>query len=99
MVELFRTQDGKRVLCEKVIGPASYPTGGFDVTISETDLVYEVLECDITGGYKAGGEPTTANVVRVKAYYQSGLSGTPLIEVVSGYILTTETVKVVAVTK
>jgi len=81
---LYLTADGKKVVRVTVSGPTSYPTGGFDV---RTDLnrAEAVLKARAnTGLLVEGRELATGNVARLRVYYQTGASGTPMDEVASG---------------
>jgi len=91
-------EEGKKLVVKTgVTGPTSY-SSPFTITINSLRRVLGVLDARITGGYHA--EPVTyetGNVVGVKVYYQTGVSGEPLTEVASGFDLSAETIDVVAV--
>lgn len=97
MTVLAITRDGKKLVVETVSGPASYPTGGFPITFSDGNRVHEVIAVANDGGYVA--QPVkfaTGNVINVKVLYQTGASGTPLVEVASGLDLSGVTFTAVA---
>ena len=78
-------------------GPTSY-TSPTSYTVGKLRHVKFLEYVDIDGGYKAEGEPAaTGNVVHIRVYYQSGVSGAPLTEVATGTDLSARTIKMIVV--
>ena len=95
MTVLFVTADGKKCVKYSGSGPSSYPSGGFTVTVSELNMIDDVLEVEITGGYVAKCEeslPKVNNTLTIKVYQQTSVSGA-LPEVPDGTDLSGQTVK------
>jgi len=81
--------DGKVLVEESVSGPTSYTTGGFDVRMKDIRFLETVISTKCNTGLLTEGFVgyATGNVAKVRVYYQTGVSGAPLDEVVSGYDL------------
>jgi len=99
MTVIGQTADGKKIVLQTATGPASYTTGGFNVTINELDRVDAVLHISIDGGYKIGSFTITGNTVKVVVHQYSYTSATdgPSAEVPATTNLSTATVTIIAV--
>ena len=87
----FIVNDSDASLCDLVIEtitiPGAYTSGGVQVNSSTCRTIVDAKVLETPSGYGAEvvSGSISSNAFKVKIYYQTGASGTPLTEVADGY--------------
>ena len=89
---------GLKIITKEVTIPGAYEAGGVATEVTELKKVHDAYVMGTPEGYGADTADISGRAFKIKLYYCSGASGTPMVEVADGYTdVSGKTVKVLVI--